>query len=190
MGNVLSKEAGNRERTGLPYLSREDIEVIEHLKSRLATMSIPKYGYKSWYTKAIGLYLDDDQVDRNNYVMGVNNEGGHIADWAFKNVQERDRKQARDAELYVLTKLEDPDGGIPGKDAFGTVYMVQNNGPCRSCRRIIRKFFLPYYQWINVIIWYGEHFKAKSGMLYGIENADPFLNGYVVRWRGSGTFDL
>ena len=163
-----------------PSLAREDIEVIEHLKSKLVIMKTPPYGSDSWYTQAVGLFLGTTNKDWTNYVYGVNNDG-HVVEWAYKAVEEKDRRHARDAELYVLTRVEE----FMSEDAAGTLYMAQTKGPCRSCRKIIKTVFMPYYANVDVIIWYRQQSYNDEGMMYGIGDAQKHSSGWVAKWRSA-----
>jgi hypothetical protein len=177
MGNVQSREEG------AGFLNPVDIETIEYLKVQLSTMAVPKYGSLASYTKAVGLFLGTTNQERTEWVSAVSNEQGSVAQWAYEAVEERDRRHAKDAELFVMTKIEPKLNYDQAAD--GTLYFVQSKGPCRSCRRIIKHFFMKHYYNVRVVIYYESH-ENSQGMLYGIEDAVPHAGGFVARWKRRG----
>jgi hypothetical protein len=173
MGGVLSKEAGH---PGPRFLSEFDIETIAIMRRELATMGTPPYGSAAWYTKVVGLFIGDTNDDQRRFVDGIN--AGDTAKWARDAAT--DARRSRDAELVALTSLED-NRYLTHADIDGIVYLVQTNGPCSSCRTVIKNAFMHHYNQVDVVIWYRSHINS-GGSLYGIGNAVQFDGGYVMRW--------
>ncbi len=153
----------------------DDLAYIRMLQEKLAVLQVPRYGSVQSYTKAVAWFVDSWKTNSiEKAVSAVSGSQDHIANYFYEVAETRHK---RDAELHILTKIEQ----YLTQNAEGTLYIVQNKGPCRSCKNVIKRVFQSYYTNIRVVIRYSvETHRAHDGMLYGYQGVPRCAGGYIA----------
>lgn len=144
----------------------------------------PNYGSANWYTVAAGGWSPPLAKDKLICIRrAVSGEDvGRLPEWA-NNVTESGAK--KDAEVHLVLAYNDElyaqTGGLPQNTPRGTLYMVVDKGPCRSCRRILRE--LQRYWGIRMVVKYSglKTIPGRVGQM-GYDSAEALPGGghYVL----------
>jgi hypothetical protein len=158
-------------------------------KSHLNTLSMklpmkPKYGNDNWYTVAAGGWSPPLARDKLvNIQRAISGEDvGRLPSWAHEITESGAKK---DAEVHLVLayndELQAQTGSRPDNTPKGTLYIVVDKGPCRSCRRVLSA--LRKYWGFRMVIKYsgGKTVPGRVGQM-GYESAEAFPSGgyYVL----------
>ncbi|WP_024680660.1 hypothetical protein [Pseudomonas syringae] len=136
-------------------LAKQDKVHITALTQKLSSLLKPKYGFATWYTVAAGGWAPprapDQLISIKTSISGK--EVGRLPGWALEASESSARK---DAEVHLALAYNDEltyqTGGDPNVTPAGTLYIVVDKGPCRSCRKVLRG--LRNYWGFRMVIYY------------------------------------